>query len=898
MILRPTSRLCLLLGMLLSLMMTACSPRGQAAAEQSADATARSNIAETSGASSASVASEAANSTERPAAATPVQAHDEDVHAVPLVNPGFEDGMEGWTVETASPEASVVEDAARQGGGGLQMEDTSKTSPTAVVSTRFPVEPGRAYRMTFYGRRLSGNGISVYLRFLDTKGMYLNPWPDSTDQIGVDSPDWKSYSVTAIPPVGATTVDIKVGSYNWSTAFAQFDDFTLESFVPACEPPWEPQYYFDLNDPADVARLTPADIPGPDGLVYPDWRRAGVAGGIPEADDLLVMVGAEEFVGYEGQDIADRLQAALDQTAEDGGGVVELPAGNFLLSHPVLIRGSNVVLRGAGMDNTHLMFVDHIPYGTLRAWSWASSNKIGPNSFFEIQANPKNLIEFKVTSEGKTVVDEKLRKHWGGRFYARMRGEDLLAKLGPGRHMLEGVATYKNGDSFRDTFEVEVFAEKQPGDTWADQHAALSIAGAGYVSGAVQLSLTAHRGDSDIPLKPGHGLKPGDWFIIEAPRTPRWNKLTGNRKHGGVFRINQYQVKSVTDEGITIPDALRLDFPVEDHSYVRQVELVERSGIEGLTVEQKVVTTKLEGEKIPETGWYAMEDLWTDGVTISCAVNSWVRDVRVLNAGRNPLYVTRSKQCELREIEVSGALYKGGGGTGYVGIERSFDCLMDGVGTEGMRHAPDLQWGAAGNVIRNGHFFGSDGQWHAGWTNENLFENNVITLTEEDMANGAYGHGLFASGPLSTYHGPQGPRNVVYHNDVQAPLNGLHMVGGNEAWLILYNRFRLGEGYAVYGREKTFDHVIKGNVFVMRKPETPAILFGAPNCTGIEIINNHFYGPVKEVAGFTGNIGIFTRVEGNTVQPYPRSEADMPALPTPPVPSIFEWQRNNLPALD
>jgi hypothetical protein len=881
--------------MLLSLTMVACSPRGQVAPEKGTDAAASPKTTEASGVSSAS--SEAQPPAKSPVASASVSAHDEDVHLLELVNPGFENGMAGWTIESASPEATVTQGAARQGGGGLQLEDTSKNSPTAVVSASFPVEPGRAYRMTFFGRRLSGNGLSVYLRFLDAKGKYLNPWPDYTDQIGVESPDWKAYSVTAIPPVGSVAVDVKVGSYNWSTALAQFDDFTLESFVPACEPPWEPQYYFDLQAPADVARLTPADVPGPDGLVYPDWRRAGVAGGIPAADDLLVMVGAEEFAGYEGQDIADHLQAALDQTAEDGGGVVELPAGHFLLSHPVLIRGSNVVLRGAGRDKTHLLFVDHIPYGTLRSWSWAPTNQIGPNGFFEIQANPKNLIEFKVTSEGKTVVDEKLRKHWGGRFYARMRGEDLLAKLGPGRHTLEGVATYKNGDSFRGTFEVAVFARQQPGDTWADQHAALSIAGAGYVGGTVLLPETARRGERFIPLKPGHGLKPGDWFIIEAPLSPRWNKLTGNRKHGGVFRINQYRVKSVSDGGVTIPDALRLDFPVEDHSYVRKVELVENSGIEGLTVEQKVITTKLEGEKIPETGWYAMEDLWTDGVTVSCAANSWVSDVRVLNAGRNPLYVTRSKQCEVRGIEVRGALYKGGGGTGYVGIERSFDCLMDGAMTEGMRHAPDLQWGAAGNVIRNGHFIGSDGQWHAGWTNENLFENNVITLTEEDMANGAYGNGLFASGPLSTYHGPQGPRNVVYHNDVTAPLDGLHMVGGNEAWLILYNRFRLGEGYAVYGREKTFDHVIKDNVFIMKKPETPAILFGAPNCTGIQIIDNHFYGPVKEVAGFTGKIGNFELVAGNTVEPYPASEADMPARPTPPVPSIFEWQREHLPAL-
>jgi hypothetical protein len=84
-----------------------------------------------------------------------------------------------------------------------------------------------------------------------------------------------------------------------------------------------------------------------------------------------------------------------------------------------------------------------------------------------------------------------------------------------------------------------------------------------------------------------------------------------------------------------------------------------------------------------------------------------------------------------------------------------------------------------------------DGQWHSGWTNENLFENCVI---ESSSNNGAYGYGLWASPPEDEAHGPNGPRNVVYNCDISSPKAGLWMGGMNENWLILYNRFRVDSG--------------------------------------------------------------------------------------------------------
>ncbi|HSI12249.1 MAG TPA: carbohydrate binding domain-containing protein [Chthoniobacter sp.] len=815
------------------------------------------------------------------------------VKPLTFVNPGFETGLAGWVADESAPMSRVMSEAAHTGGRGLRVVDDSTQEGSSVHTEPLAVESGRAYRVSLWARCVSGKGIAVYLRFFGVSGKQLNPSPKYSDQQTVESQLWRQYTVTAVPPEGAATFDVRIHSFDGSKVVADLDDLEVEAFLPGMTPPWPPTYKFDLTQAEERARLTTSDVVGPDGLVYPNWRHAGVPGGIPTAQSLPVIVGKDVFANKEGRDIADLLQQSVEKAAAKGGGVVELPPGRFLLGHSIVIRDSGVVIRGAGKNQTHLLYTDHIPYGTVRSWSWNPSGKIGPDSFFEIQANPKNLVLLRATSDGKPVTEQSLAKHWGNRFYLRMKGSLLLQKLGPGRHRIDAEVGYANGDRFTQSFDVEVSATPQPGDTWADEAAALLISGPGITGPKFLLTATAQRGDNRLALAPGHGFAVGDRLMIEAPATPRWDKLTGKITGWGIYRTNHYKITAVTKEGVTVDGAFRIDFPLEDGSYVQRIGVVERSGIEGLTIEQKVITTELKGPKNELTGWYPMEDLWTDGVTICYGWGCWLRDVGVINAGRNPLYITRSKQCELIGLEARGALFKGGGGTGYVGIERSFDCIMEGAVTEGMRHAPDVQWGSAGNVIRNGHFTGSDGQWHAGWTHENLFENNVIEQTLADMANGSYGHGLYASGPSSPYHGPQGPRNVVYNNDIVAPKNGLHMVGGNEGWLILHNRFRLDGEYAVYGKEKSFDHTIRDNVFIMTKPASPVVLFESSDCTGIELTGNAFYGPVRELAGFTGNQGRFAKVSDNTVAPLPATKADIPARPQPAVPSIFEWQLNH-----
>jgi hypothetical protein len=307
---------------------------------------------------------------------------------------------------------------------------------------------------------------------------------------------------------------------------------------------------------------------------------------------------------------------------------------------------------------------------------------------------------------------------------------------------------------------------------------------------------------------------------------------------------------------------MRIDFPTVDGSYVQKLIPVQGCGIEDLYVEQT-------------------EDLWITTVQFSYAVNCWARGVTVRMCGRNPIYGYLAKWCEIRDCVFDDAWFKGGGGTAYGGWENSYDCLMDRCETFRLRHAPLVQWSAGGNVIRRSVFHDSDAQWHSGWTNENLFEQCVVTSV---TGNGGYGYGMWASPPEDQAHGPNGPRNVVYNCDISSEKTGLWMGGMNENWLILYNRFVVNAGAGVFAKTASFDHILRGNVFVLEDGKSPMVYLAHPDCIGVELIDNLICGGSGELVDGLGKPAV---VRGNRTVP------DLTApRPTPAVPSIYDWQNS------
>lgn len=123
--------------------------------------------------------------------------------------------------------------------------------------------------------------------------------------------------------------------------------------------PWPGQYRLK---PWETERLTAADVVGPDGVVYPDFRRCGVEGGIPDLLDPNVREAWKEFwvnaVADDGQPddtaLAEAIKAASAHSRGGGKSIVIFSKGEFNLSRTCSINASHLVIAGAGADLTKI----------------------------------------------------------------------------------------------------------------------------------------------------------------------------------------------------------------------------------------------------------------------------------------------------------------------------------------------------------------------------------------------------------------------------------------------------------------------------------------------------------------------------------------------------------------
>ncbi len=621
-------------------------------------------------------------------------------------------------------------------------------------------------------------------------------------------------------------------------------------------PPWEGTYKIRAHE---TDRLTPADVIGPDGIAYPNWTNVGLPGGIPEKDTThnSVDFGA---IPDDAIDDAPALQAAIDAVESSGGGVLYIPGGTYHLDRPIRVTSDNVVIRGAGSEKTKILSRFSMRGLNPELRGINSGNPIGPNTYFYVWADPEGLIRIDLKVDDEVVHTIERPGLWETQIEFRYPGTVLTESVEPGAVDLTAEVNYRDGSVRSTTARINVTNEAIPADRATGSFGMIVFRGRGPVGERVALADDGKRGDSHLTLAPNHGLKVGDRVYLHAPTTPEWNTMTRNAHRGGNYRSNQYEITSVDNDRVSIADPLRLEFPTEAGAYLQKIQPMVRSGIEDLSLEQ-------------------VEEANLHGIVFEYGWECWAKGIEVVNAGYKPLYMPHSKRCEVRD-SVFDRVWYNSGGAGYIGWEHSFDCLMENVTTYDMRHAPVVQWASSGNVIRKSAFHNSDAQWHAGWTNENLFEELVVTSSQDG---GSYGNGGWASGPEDTGHGPNGPRNVVYNCDISSTKAGLWMGGMNENWLIMYNRFTVGRGPAILAKAASFDHIIQGNVFIVMEPYPGAIYIGSEDCTGIELINNRFFGPVDQlVAGpLRPEIEWDNRIlkSGNINRPHA------------PVRSIFDWQR-------
>ncbi len=692
---------------------------------------------------------------------------------IPFPNAGFEDGMAGWTVEVArGGDIRIVDVAFSDSRRALQIKATSERDGARVDGPLVPCKGIELLELYGSVRSVRGRSLGLWGYHIDADRNVLPGefWTCLEAEDGV----WHRHGLLGVitPHPRAAFIQITLIAYPKGEEVVEcyVDDFRLVK--PAMRiPPLPSRYKLRPGD-----RLTAADVRGPDGLVYPDWTRAGVQGGIP---DLPVALRLADLGATPGTDISPLLEAACRQAGAKGGGAVLLGEGTYHLDRPVTIQDSRVVIRGAGRDKTFILF----RYSKVRADAPPPERDIG------------------------SVL------------------------------------------TFRGLLETREYP----------------------------LATDGRRGDTTLTLIPGHDLRPGDKVVLRAPDTPRWEAEVNHRAvppvdpthayHMWGRRTNQYAVAAVAGDRITLSQPLRIDYPVADSSHLRRVRPVEYCGVEDLSIRHEC---RMEFHTI----------------TTQQAWNCWVRRIDAIDCGRSGVHFQAAKWCELRDCTFTGfdpAVHKPHvNWGGYAGFTQACDCLMDNTVWHRFRHGPCVQFGAQGNVIRNSAFHGSEAQWHAGWSTENLFENCLI---EAGGPYGSYGFGAFATGSYDGGHGPNGPRNVMYNCDVRSTRDGVLLNGVNEHWLFLYNRFVAANGAGFTALCGAFDHVIRHNLFVVENPGCPLLHLQTSDCTGVELLDN-------TLVGGNGNLyegaPTLASSDGNRVLPLSTS---LPVRPRADPPSIFAWQR-------
>jgi len=102
----------------------------------------------------------------------------------------------------------------------------------------------------------------------------------------------------------------------------------------------------------------------------PDFSFAGYRSGAIPIPDVPVKVNVKNF-GAKGDGVTDDSQAFLNAISSVSNGAILVPAGRYVITEVLFIKKSNVVLRGAGPDNTVLYFPQ--PLEDMMAggyWSW------------------------------------------------------------------------------------------------------------------------------------------------------------------------------------------------------------------------------------------------------------------------------------------------------------------------------------------------------------------------------------------------------------------------------------------------------------------------------------------------------------------------------------------------
>jgi hypothetical protein len=153
-------------------------------------------------------------------------------------NPGFEAGLDGWSLkdtDAAAKLSQALPEAAHTGKMGLRVQQKAGQPGSWIASAPMPAVPQQKYRVSFWVRTLADSHAIVSMKFVGADGSYsidtAKP-PSNGLQITGGIYDWTEVQFEAQAPTGAVGAVIAIHAYNNAECEADFDDFSVVAVTP------------------------------------------------------------------------------------------------------------------------------------------------------------------------------------------------------------------------------------------------------------------------------------------------------------------------------------------------------------------------------------------------------------------------------------------------------------------------------------------------------------------------------------------------------------------------------------------------------------------------------------------------------------------------------------------
>lgn len=148
-----------------------------------------------------------------------------------LANGSFEYGTWGWELPRGCLGA-ISDEQAASGTFSLKITDQAEDTGSNVSSARMAVEGTGRYVLRGKVHHVSGEGIGMYVRYLDAEGKLLNEtdergWLPALGSLAGPVGEWASFELPFETPAGTAAIQVWIHSFNAARVEAYLDDLSI-----------------------------------------------------------------------------------------------------------------------------------------------------------------------------------------------------------------------------------------------------------------------------------------------------------------------------------------------------------------------------------------------------------------------------------------------------------------------------------------------------------------------------------------------------------------------------------------------------------------------------------------------------------------------------------------------